>query len=199
MLVDFGQGVEISDQLGEPFAIYSAFSLWRTQSFQTFLDGMVDRFGQAFTGPRSELADFCFGRRIFDDDAHEEPRIYYTNDNIYRLRTICQCNRRRRQRYLFLPLHRAPTDIVAIEPFRPADAGDRLVGARLRLAHRLADCRDVEHAAAIGEDAVAVGLGAGVEDFHALDFGGVVQAFDDRAAGVFSRIALGGHHHGQRR
>src|SRR5580693_9215869 len=93
---------------GEPFAVYPAFSLWRPQAFQTFLDGMVDRFGQAFTGPRSELADFCFGRRIFDDDAHEEPRIYYTKGNIYRLPTICQCNRRRRQRYFSRSTARQP-------------------------------------------------------------------------------------------
>ena len=45
---------------------------------------------------------------------------------------------------------------------------------------------------------VAVGLGAGVEDFHAFDLRGGVEAFDHRALGVIARIALRRHHHGER-
>ena len=61
------------------------------------------------------------------------------------------------------------------------------IGARLRLAHGLAERADIQHAAAIGENALAVGLGAGVEDLDALDLRGVVEAFDHRALVVVRR------------
>ena len=38
-----------------------------------------------------------------------------------------------------LAFDRAPADVAAAEAFRPADPVDRLIGARLRLAHGLAD------------------------------------------------------------
>src|SRR5580698_6972163 len=89
-----------------------------------------------------------------------------------------------------LALHGAPADIVAAEAVGPADERNRLVGARLRLAHSLADRRDVEHTAAVGENSAAFGLGAGVKDLHALDLGGLVEAFDHRAALVIAWIAV---------
>ena len=57
----------------------------------------------------------------------------------------------------------------AAEAARPVDLGDGRVGARLRLGDGLATRGDVEHAAAVGQKAVAVAPGAGVEDLHALD------------------------------
>src|SRR5262249_56289894 len=70
-----------------------------------------------------------------------------------------------------LPLHRPKPDAAAAESLRPTNPINRPIGARLRLAHGLAQRADVEHATAIGEDAAAVRLGAGVEDFDALDLG----------------------------
>src|SRR4051794_35675107 len=47
---------------------------------------------------------------------------------------------------------RLPADIAAAKTFRPANAVDRLVGARLRLRHGCPKRAHIEHAAAIGED-----------------------------------------------
>src|SRR5579872_4281214 len=96
-----------------------------------------------------------------------------------------------------LALDSAPADVVAAEALGPADARDSLVGARLRLQHVNAERADIEHPTAIGEDFAAFGLGAGMEDFDALDRGRVVEALDDRAAFVSARITFGGHHHGE--
>src|SRR5215469_16501225 len=94
-----------------------------------------------------------------------------------------------------LALDGAPADVVAAEAVGPADSRDGLIGARLCLPHAVAERADINHAAPVGEDFAAFGLGAGVEDFHAFDFGRVVEALDDRAACIGARITLGGHHH----
>ncbi len=64
-------------------------------------------------------------------------------------------------------------------------------------APRARSCRapTLEHASAIGEDALAVGFGAGMENLHALDLRRLVQAFDDGALAVGAGITLGRHHH----
>src|SRR5215472_10706365 len=98
-----------------------------------------------------------------------------------------------------LALDGAPADIVATETIRPANARDRSISARLSLANGLADGRDIEDAAAIGEDFAAVRFGAGVKNLDAFDGGGFIKSFDHRATRVLSRIALCRHHHGQRR
>src|SRR3979490_740096 len=92
----------------------------------------------------------------------------------------------------FFALHRPEPNIAAAEAVGPSDAVDGLVGARLRLTDGLAERADVEHAAAVGEDAGAVGLAAAKEDFDAFDFSGCVEPFDDRAFGVAAGITLRG-------
>src|SRR5882757_2407483 len=77
--------------------------------------------------------------------------------------------------------NRAPADIAAAEAARPADAIDRGISARLRLAHGSAARADIEHAAAGRDDVIAVALGAGVEDFHTLDLRRLIEAFDHGA------------------
>src|SRR5664279_1618058 len=84
--------------------------------------------------------------------------------------------------------HRLPADIAAAESIRPLDAVDRGIGALLGFAHILASRAHIKHTPAIGEDAVAVGLGAGVKNFDALDQTRRVEPFDRRALGVISRI-----------
>src|SRR5581483_412303 len=65
-----------------------------------------------------------------------------------------------------LARHRTEADVAAAEAARPADAVDRLVSTLLRLADRPAQRADIEYAPAVGDDAPALRLGAGVEDFH---------------------------------
>src|ERR1051326_8321661 len=90
-----------------------------------------------------------------------------------------------------LALHRLPADVAAAEALRPFDPVDRLIGEPLRRAHGLGHRRDIEHAAAVGENLAAVGLGAGVENFRALHLSGRVEPLDQRAALVVAGIALG--------
>src|SRR5215472_2024849 len=85
--------------------------------------------------------------------------------------------------FQLLPFHRPKPDVAAAEPLRPANPINRPIRARLRLAHGLAQRADVEHAAAVSEDAAAVRLGAGVEDFDALDLGRGREPLDHRALG----------------
>src|SRR5882762_8614588 len=80
-------------------------------------------------------------------------------------------------RFRFLR-HRLPADIPAAEAVRPPDAIDRLIGAALCLAHGPAHGRDVEHPPTIGENGVAVCLGAGVKNLDAFNGCGRVEAFD---------------------
>src|SRR6516165_7810209 len=71
---------------------------------------------------------------------------------------------------LTLPRDRAKSDVAAAKAFGPTDAVDRGISACLRLGYALSARADIEHATAVGKDACAVGLGAGVKDFHAFDF-----------------------------
>src|ERR1700678_3129152 len=95
-------------------------------------------------------------------------------------------------------LQRAPADVVPAEPIRPADTGNGLVSAVARLRHILAEGGDVEHASAVGEEAISFGLGTGMKDFDAFDSRRLVQPFDDRTFGIGSGIAACGHHDSQR-
>src|SRR5438067_6131867 len=76
-----------------------------------------------------------------------------------------------------LPLHRAPADIPAAEAVRPADFIDRRVGAFTGLANGVAHPGDVEHAPAVGHNTPVLGARPGMEDFHAFDGGGLIEAF----------------------
>src|SRR5438552_2200702 len=96
-----------------------------------------------------------------------------------------------------LARHRPEADVAPAESVRPADAVDRRIGARLRLADGLAERRHVENTAAVGEDPAAFRPGAGVEDLDALHLGGIIEPRDHRALGVAAGIALGRHHHGE--
>src|ERR1035441_10345357 len=93
--------------------------------------------------------------------------------------------------------HRLPADIAAAEAARPLDAIDRGIGALLGFAHIPASRAHIKHTPAIGEDAVAVGLGAGVKNFDALDLARRVEPSDQSAALIISRIAFRRHHYGE--
>ena len=73
------------------------------------------------------------------------------------------------------------------------------IGARLRLGDCLAQGTDVQHAAAIGENGAVLRPRSGMKDLDAVDLGGVIESLDARALGVVAGIALGRHHHRQRR
>src|SRR5262245_15349656 len=96
------------------------------------------------------------------------------------------------------PLHRAPANVAAAKALRPVDLVHGGIGAVLRLANVAAAGGDVEHAAAIGKDAVAVAPGAGMENLHAGDTRGLGEALDLRSLGVSAGIALGRHDHAER-
>src|SRR4029450_8158200 len=96
------------------------------------------------------------------------------------------------------PLPALPADVAAAKTFGPFDAVDRFVSTGLRLRHILAECADVEHAAAIGDDAAILHRRASVEDLDALDLGGFIQPLDDRALAIVAGIALGRHDYGER-
>src|SRR6476620_6151110 len=85
-----------------------------------------------------------------------------------------------------------PCDIAPAETLRPVDQIDRLVGAGTGFLHGGRQGRDVQYAPAIGEDAFAVGRGAGMEDLDALDLRRGVEAADLAALGIGLGIALGG-------
>src|SRR6202045_3142515 len=90
---------------------------------------------------------------------------------------------------LFL-LHCLPANIAPAETFRPFDPVDRRVGALPRLYHRLARSRDVEHAAAIGENSAVPGDRASLEDFDALDLRRLFQPLDAAPLGIVAGIAF---------
>src|ERR1700757_2033950 len=70
---------------------------------------------------------------------------------------------------LLLPLERAPADIASAKAIRPADTVDRRIGPALGLAHGFPLGANIENASAVGENTGAIGLGAGVENLHALN------------------------------
>src|SRR4051812_22515230 len=80
-----------------------------------------------------------------------------------------------------LPLHGLPADVAAAKTFGPFDAVDGLVGPSLRLGHGFAERADVEHTAAIGDDAAVFHGGAGVKNLDAFDLGSLIEVLDDRA------------------
>src|SRR5262245_21439718 len=100
---------------------------------------------------------------------------------------------------LLVPLYRAPADVTPAKAVGPFDAVDGSISATLRIANGLAARANIEHAPAIGENSVAVSLGAGVEDFHTLDLAGRIEAFNERALVVVARIAFRRHHDCKRR
>jgi len=69
----------------------------------------------------------------------------------------------------------------------------------MRLPEILADRGHRQHAPAIGEDAAAVSLGAGMEDDDALLLARGIEVADLRAFLRRVGIALGRHDHGHRR
>src|SRR5579885_3579604 len=88
-----------------------------------------------------------------------------------------------------------PADVASAKTLRPADAVDGLIGTRLRLAYAAAARADIEHAAAIGEDAIILADRPGVENFDALDLGCFIQSLNRRAFAVGAGVAFGRHHH----
>src|SRR5205085_1094948 len=97
-----------------------------------------------------------------------------------------------------LPLYRPPADVAPAEALRPVDAGDRCVGARLRLCDRAAHRCDVEDTPTVGEELSALLARAGVEDSDIVERLGFIHAPDGGAFFHRAWIALCGHHHGQR-
>src|SRR5690606_21093446 len=95
-------------------------------------------------------------------------------------------------------LDRAPADVVAVEGAVPGDAGDRRVGALLRIRHTVAQRAHAQHPTTGGDHVPALHPGAGVEDPGVVGFG-YVPGIDGVADARLVRVALGGHHHAQRR
>src|SRR5690606_29214890 len=86
-----------------------------------------------------------------------------------------------------LALDRAPADVVAVELSRPGDAGHFGIGAIARFGDRVAQRAHAQHAAAGGDDAVAVQARAGVEDLGVVHVGhvpGVDHVAGARRAGI---------------
>src|SRR6266852_3254658 len=157
VFIDSRQRVEVCEDLRELGAIDTTLPTFRHSPGQSFIHGAIDSLGQGLASAPGELTDFGFRGRIFDDHAHfDDPheavdrRIYAVLDDIYSYLEYRQGLAGR-----FLPLHRPKPDVAAAEAFRPLDPVHRLIGARLRLRHRRAKRADVEHPAAVGEDAAA--------------------------------------------
>src|SRR5229473_8165685 len=164
MFIDSRQGVEVCEDLGELGAVDTTLPTFRHSPGQSFIHRALDRLRQGLAGALGELADFGLRNRIFDDHAHlDDPYKMY----IRRFARIYTHILHYRQGLAgrFLPLHRPKPDVAAAEAFRPLNLVDRLIGARLRLRHRLAERTDVEHPAAVGKDAAAFATRAGVEHF----------------------------------
>src|SRR4029453_17998687 len=95
------------------------------------------------------------------------------------------------------PFHRLPADVAAAKAFRPSDAVEPLIGATLRFGDGLACRADIQHAPAIGQNISVLRYRTGVEDFHALDLGGLIETLDAGAFRVIAGIPLRRHHHRQ--
>src|SRR6266851_10286086 len=202
MFIDSRQGVEVCEDLGELGAVDTTLPTFRHSPGQSFIHRALDRLRQGLASALGELADFGLRCRVLDDHAHfltirmRHSIVVYTISckNIYSYLVYGQGLAGR-----FLPLDRPKPDVAAAEALRPLNLVDRFVGARLSLRHRLAERTDVEHSAAIGEDAAAFATRAGVEDFDAFNSLRVGEAHDLRALDVVARVAPGGHHDGERR
>src|SRR5689334_24044228 len=86
---------------------------------------------------------------------------------------------------LRLPGEGAPADIAPAEAARPVDKVDGVVGAFLCFRHGLAERRDIQHAAALGEQpAIAAALRAGMEDRDARQCSSFIEPADFAALGI---------------
>src|SRR5258708_10012777 len=85
---------------------------------------------------------------------------------------------------------RPPCDIAPAKALGPVDQVHSAIRPLARFLHGGRHRRHIQHAAAICQDARAVGLGAGMEDLHTLDPGGRVEAADLAAARIGVGIAL---------
>src|SRR5437868_12746451 len=101
--------------------------------------------------------------------------------------------------WLFLGAERPPADVPPAEAVGPIDTIDRPIGAVTRLAQAGANRGHVQDPAAVADQLVSHAFGAGVEDRHALDRGGLLEAADRRALLIGIGIAARGHHDGDRR
>jgi hypothetical protein len=77
------------------------------------------------------------------------------------------------------PRHCAKTDVAPAEALRPHDPVHCRIGAFPRLRDRGADGADIEDASATSDDAAIIPLRSSMEDFHALDPRGFVEAAYD--------------------
>src|SRR5262249_49643318 len=162
------KGIEIFQQLGEPLPVDSAlFALTRPDPGKAILDRPLDRIGERFAGPFRQLANFGHGGRPFDQHIQTPPPYIHLTPKIY----TAGGREARFYRTRLPPPPRPKPAAAAAEPPRPPNPSTPPLGPPLRLAPGLAQRADAEHATAIGEDAAAVRLGAGVEDFDALDLG----------------------------
>src|SRR5215475_5586784 len=94
-----------------------------------------------------------------------------------------------------LSLDRAPANVAPAEAVGPADKIDSSVSTALRLANTFTARAYVQHASAIRKDAIAIGLGAGVKDLHAVNLRRGVESFNERTFGVISRVTIGRDDH----
>ena len=85
------------------------------------------------------------------------------------------------------------------KPSRPVDLVGGTIGAQLRLGDVLAARGDAQHAAAISQDSRAVAPRAGMKDLHVGIGAGLVEPLDLGAFRIGAGIALGRHHHAERR
>src|SRR5262249_56035279 len=83
-----------------------------------------------------------------------------------------------------------PCDIAPAEALGPVDQIDCPVGPLARLLDAGGDRGDIEHPSAVGQHAVAVAPGAGVENLHALYLCRRLEAADLPALLLAIRIAL---------
>src|SRR3954453_14136898 len=71
-----------------------------------------------------------------------------------------------------------PCDIAPAKALGPVDQVDGAIRALAGFLHGTRHCGHVEHAPAIGEQAIAVAPGAGMENLHAGNLGGGVEPAD---------------------
>src|ERR1700761_9567371 len=93
----------------------------------------------------------------------------------------------------------AGADVAAAQTAGPVDLVHRAVGTLARPGEIAAERGDAEDAAGIGQQAVAIAFGAGMEDLDLGLAGGGVEPADFAAALRVVGIAVGGHHHAKRR
>src|SRR5690606_20463705 len=92
-----------------------------------------------------------------------------------------------------------PPDVTAAETFRPVYEIDGAVGGCLRLGHRLAGCRHVEHAPPRRAYPSVVGARARMENLHMIERARTVESANVGTLDVFAGIAFRGHDDCERR